>query len=394
MRKLFALILALILLPLPLAWAEDTEATPAPTLTPEEWAGANLPYERLPEHIEVVPWDELPPVVDGQHHYLLLCIDQWVRDPRPDGSEPPTINGQRRDMYGNTDGIVLLTLDTRAKRIMLTSIIRDAIVRKYNSTEDSEKFTRINYVYNDFGPEALCRTISEHLGVRIEKYILFTFKQIADVVDYMGGVQIELTDAEIDALRYTVLSGTVKDPNGVDITKGISSSSHPAGLYTFKTFDEIEQSNKEKEERNRNRAGWVNKKTGGCSAVMYMRIRKFGGGGDFMRTQRARKVLSLLADKCRDMTPDDAQALANSIFENNNKTNMSLQDMIEAAGIAYELRDCTIEELRIPQDGAVRRIMFAKMMTEELNWPLCREHFADYLQNSFLVADDEDDDDF
>ena len=36
--------------------------------------------------------------------------------------------------------------------------------------------------------------------------------------------------------------------------------------------------------------------------------------------------------------------------------------------------------------------MLYGLMTEEINWPFCREAFADYLENSFLVVDDEDDD--
>ena len=209
MRKIVALILVILLLPLPLAGAEQSDpSSPAPTLTPEEWANKTLPYKRLPESIEIVPMDELPPIVEGQHHYLLLCIDHWVRDARPDNAKPPTQkkrSDRRRDMYGNTDGIVLVTLDTRAHRIMLTSIIRDAIVRKITSTDKQELFGRINYIYNDNGPEALCQTISQHLGVKIEKYILFTVKQIANIVDYLGGVDIELTSAEVSALKYTVL---------------------------------------------------------------------------------------------------------------------------------------------------------------------------------------------
>ena len=112
-----------------------------------------------------------------------------------------------------------------------------------------------------------------------------------------------------------------------------------------------------------------------------------------MRTQRARNVLSILAKKCRNMTWDDAKALANNVLENNNKTNMNMEDILEAAKYAFDLRECTIEELRIPQDNAVRRILFAEMMTEEINWPLSREQMADYLQNSFLVADDDDEED-
>ena len=393
MWKLFALILALMLLPLLPAFSEEAvQSGPAATLTPEEWA-KQVMDENSPLTIDVVPYDELPPVVEGQHHYLLLCIDQWVRDARPDGINVPTYaNGSRKDMYGNTDGIVLLTLDTRAHRIMLTSFIRDALIKKTNLEEtDGDKYGRINRVYNDYGPDVLCRIISQHIGVKVDKYILFTFKQIANIVDYLGGVEIELNEAEISALKYTVLYGTVTDPNGHDLQAG---GHHPAGVYTFKTTAWAEQKNKETEKRQKDDDSKVVKRTGGCSAVLYMRIRKFGGGGDFMRTQRARNVLSLLADKCRTMSWDDARALANNILENNNKTNMNLDDMIQAAEYAFSLRECTIEELRIPMEGAVRSHHYAGMATQEINWPYCREQMADYLQNSFLVADDEEDDDF
>ena len=59
MRRILALILMMLLLPLPLAAAENAPeaAAPAPTLSPEEWASQNLPYERVPSHIEIVPWE-------------------------------------------------------------------------------------------------------------------------------------------------------------------------------------------------------------------------------------------------------------------------------------------------------------------------------------------------
>jgi len=384
MRKLIALILALTMIPLFPVFAEGTEKPePTPTLSPEEWARQPVD-ENSPLVIDVVPYDELPPVVEGQHHYLLLCIDQWVRDARPDGIDVPTAaDGSRQDRYGNTDGIVLVTLDTRAHRIMLTSFIRDALIKKTNlSEEDGDKNGRINRVFNDYGPDVLCRIISQHIGVKIEKYILFTFKQIANIVDYMGGVDIELSREEVDALKKDVLKGTVTDPLGNDIT---SFGNHPEGVYRFKTTEWAEQVNKTSTAR-------ILKRTGGCSAVLYMRIRKAGGGGDFMRTQRARNVLSLLAKKCKTMSWDDAQALANNILENNNQTNMNLDDMLQAAEYAFALRECTIEELRIPMEGAVRSHHFAGMATQEINWPYCREQMEQYLQISFLVADDDDDD--
>ena len=331
------------------------------------WANEKLPDARYPVPIEVVPYDQLPPANPDQHHYLLLCIDQKNRDARPDDATPPVNSeGQRRDFYGNSDGIVIVTLDTRAKRIMLTSIIRDAIILKPNSTEDEPRYGRINYVYNDYGPEALCKLISEHLGFRIEKYIMFTFFQVRDVIalPILGGsVDVFLKSEDINYLRdsYEVDPGWVVSVDGHhDIARDRRA---PEGVYRLQPW----------------------------AAVLYMRIRKNNHLGDLMRTQRARNVMSALADKCRSFTLEEANELANELANNNNKTNMSIQDIIEAAGYAWSLRDCVIEELRIPADEDVRPINFANMSAKEINWPSAREKMTDFLQNSFLVIDDDDD---
>ena len=321
------------------------------------WAKENLPRERDPLPIEIVPYDQLPPVIDGQHHYLMLCVDTWDVKKRPEGAPMPTYdNGSRKDAYGNTDGIVLVTLDTRAKRIMLTSFIREELVQRPDG-----KIGRINRIYNDYGPEALCKTISEHIGVRIEKYILFGFSQVKDIVDYLGGVDVYLDSDEISYLhRYRVPVNSVISVDGkYDVYR---SGTCPEGMYHLTR----------------------------AASVYYMRIRKAGGGGDFMRTARVREVLSSLADKCRTISWEEVQALVNTVMENNNTTNINLDEMMQAASYAYGLRDCTIEELRIPVDKAVRPITYAGMMTEEVNWPMCRLAMDNYLQSSFLVMDDED----
>ena len=127
----------------------------------------------------------------------------------------------------------------------------------------------------------------------------------------------------------------------------------------------------------------------GRAAVIYMRIRKAGGGGDFMRTQRVRTVLSTLADQCREITYDKARDLLDSVIENTTLTNMNTEEMITALDQAYSLRDCTIEELRIPQDDAVHPISYAGMSVQEIDWAMSREDLADFLQTSWLVLDEE-----
>ena len=300
-------------------------------------------FAATPKPIVTIPYDQLPATLDGQHHYLLLCLDQYngtlYKGPIPKGAGNP---------YGYTDGMVLLTMDTRAHRIMLTSFIRDALVNTPTGT-----IGRLNNIYRlHGGPEQTMKTISEHIGVKIEKYILFDFNQIAAIIDSLGGVDITITPEEASYLIRYPLTRTQTTPA---VTK--------AGTYRFH----------------------------GRAAVIYMRIRKVGGHGDFMRTQRVRTVLSTLADTCRAMTYDDARRLLDTIVEHSLATNMTLEEMVEATNIAYGLTDCIIEELRIPPDGAVHPLTHAGMATQELDWEACRAAMEDFLSSSFLVMDDEDD---
>ncbi len=435
MRRLFVLLLCLVLV------------FPAASLADTAWADARLPKERQPEYIETVPVDEIPDPPRGQHHYLLLCIDQWKSKPRKDGIAPPVNeNGQRRDFFGNTDGIVILTLDTGAHRIMLCSIVRDAVIAKPNSTENRQVCGRINYVYNDYGPETLCQVISQHLGIKIEKYILFNFSQIQDIIDLeaLDGVYVELNKNEIAYLaRFAVPKHTVikaegyyavkgdplelryvcKDNLGLDFsipashftasengmvqdTVTVTGSRGAAITFTKKGNVTIERTDGTRETgfydfehgrlevmtgadvylNSRAPAGLYHMK--GHSALLYMRIRKSSQSDtDFMRTQRVRNVLSALADQCRSFTLDQANDLANSIMQHKDATNMTLEDMTGAAALAWNLRDCTIEEFRVPAQEDVRSITFANMAALEINWPSTRAKYNEFLEHTTLVRD-------
>lgn len=313
MKRLFALLMTLVMLAGSMVALADTTPTP----------------------ISKIPYDQLPENRDGVYHYLLLCMDQW--------------NGGLKD---NSDGIVLLTFDTRAGRIMLTSLLRDSLVERPDG-----KIGRINYIVKNYGPEALCNILSTHLGIKVEKYIIFNFQQVANIVDYLGGVEIDVEASEARYLYDYPLSATQTTPSMV---RG------KAGTYMFT----------------------------GRAAVIYMRMRKGNTGGDFMRTARVRKVLSILADKCRVMTYEQAKALLDSVVENSTTTNMSGDDLLKALDQAYALRSCVIEELRIPAEDARKSITYAGMSVQDINWEMCREDMADFLECGWLVIDEDEDDDF
>ena len=292
-------------------------------------------FADTPQPVSTIPYDELPPVIEGQHHYLLLCVDQWTSKP---------------DNLGNTDGIMLVTLDTRAHRVMLTTLSRDALVERPDGV-----IGRVTYIAANYSPEALCKVLSEHFGVRIEKYILFCFGQIRDIVDYFGGVDVTLTANEAS---YMMRNEVRPSPGEPIISR--------AGTYHLC----------------------------GRTAVVYMRIRKGDNGGELMRSQRMRTVLSTLADMCREISYEDARALVDVIVAESTRTNMTLPDMVEAMEQAFGLRGCTIEELRLPVEGAYHGITYAGMSVKEIDWAMCRSSLYNYLQNSFLVMDSTADDIF
>ncbi len=280
--------------------------------------GQSVLADTQPTPIETIPYDQLPENREGLHHYLLLCMDHW--------------NGGTN---GNSDGIVLLTFDTLANRIMLTSFTRDSLVVKPNG-----KIGRINYIVKDWGPEELCKIISTHLNIKVDKYVIFNFQQVANIIDYMGGAEITIDANEANYLRKYPLSPSQTTP-----------SMGRAGTYLFT----------------------------GRAAVIYMRIRKADNGGDFMRTQRVRTVLSILADKCRVMTKDQAKALLDSVVENSTTTNMSASDLLVALEQAFSLRSCVIEELRLPVDGGYKQIRYAGMSVQDIDWNKSRAAMKEYL---------------
>ena len=117
-----------------------------------------------PKPIATYAPQDIPKTPEGVHHYLLLCADTWKCD----------IN----NMDNYTDGIMLVTVDTVAHRIMLTSFIRDMLVLRPDG-----KYGRINAVASRFGLQGLMDTINSHFGLEIDKYILVDWTDVGEIID-------------------------------------------------------------------------------------------------------------------------------------------------------------------------------------------------------------------
>lgn len=290
--------------------------------------------EKAPTPIDILTKDEIEETPVGMYHYLLLCSDSW--------------SGSSEDEPRNTDGIMLVTVDTIAHRVMLTSFIRDMLVVRPDGA-----FGRLNGIAKRFSLEEMMDTLNAHFGLNIQKYVLVDWNNVANIIDALGGVDITVTNGEAIRLRD---KNAYKSDWTQPVLKG-------AGTYHFR----------------------------GYAAVIYMRIRSDisvdGERYDYRRTTRARNVVSALADSLREVNYAEAISIANTVFNNITATNLTLADFIEAAGYAFELRDAEIEQMRIPIDGTGEEFYYSGMATQQIDIPANREALLEFLYESFVVRE-------
>lgn len=290
-----------------------------------------------PKVITPLADEEIPPTPDGIHYYLLLCSDRKVSSAKNPG---------------NTDGIMLVAVDTVAHRVMLISFIRDMLLR-----DPENGYTRIHAIAKTWSIEDLMTTVNRHFGIRVENYILVNWTGVEDIIDALGGVSVTLTNGE--AIRLRDKMAYMSDWAEPEL-KG-------AGTYKLR----------------------------GYAAVTYMRIRSgtsIGGEQyDYRRTTRARNVVSSLASSLREISMGDALKLATStVWPCIAGTNMTLADMAEAAKIAFSVKDAEIEQMRIPIDGTGHELQY-KGAAQEIDVPVNREALQNFIfDNSFTVRSDDE----
>lgn len=184
---------------------------------------------------------------DGVFNILLIGSD-----------ERETVSGARSDC------MILCSLNEKTKEITLTSFMRDS----YVSIEGHEN-NRLNASYAFGGTELLKDTIEKNFKIPIDRYVKVDFFAFMDIVDIIGGIDIELSDDEVRVLNdYLNEVNMILGEDGTDKIEG------PAGLYHLN----------------------------GKQTLAYSRNR-YTGNSDFSRTERQRKILLAIKDKVSGLNP-------------------------------------------------------------------------------------------
>lgn len=228
---------------------------------------------------------------------LLLGVDR-----RPD------------EVYSRTDTMMLVTIDPKSRTAGMLSVPRDLWVAIPGYDED-----RINkaYFFGDKdkypggGPALAMRTVQLNLGVPVHFYAQIDFKGFEEIVDTLGGIDINV-------------SQTIDDPKFPDNNYGYDPLYIEAGQQTLNGHD----------------------------TMRYARTRH-SAGGDFSRAKRQQQVMLAIRDKALQLNmipriPELWATMSDTI-----ETDLQLVDMVELAQLADEIDTDNIQSKVIDSNMTV-----------------------------------------
>ena len=171
----------------------------------------------------------------------------------------------------NSDTIILCCIDHDKQEIRMVSIMRDTWMNMAKYTDEYYEFDKANSAYNRGGPESMLSMLNTNLDFALTDYVTVNFKALADAIDVLGGLDIEMTNAEcVHANNY---NREVSEAHGVE---------YEAIPYDEDLGDDYSEV----------------RHVSGALATSYARIR-YGGGDDAKRTSRQRIVINLMVQKLK-----------------------------------------------------------------------------------------------
>lgn len=215
------------------------------------------------------------------------------------------------DESGRSDAMILLSISSKTNKIHLTSLLRDVYVDipGYGSN-------RLNAAYSYGGAELLMETIEANFDIEVNRYMQVNFEAFANLVDAVGGVDLELSNEEVLLVNgylweYNILLGRAE---GTDyFAEDVEGEVH----------------------------------LNGPQALAYCRNRYIGN--DFGRTERQRKVLSAMVAKA-PVVLLNMKDVVNGVFENI-ATNLTKTECMQLAASAGKLLTHELVQGSIPLDG-------------------------------------------
>ncbi|MCC8050419.1 MAG: LCP family protein [Clostridiales bacterium] len=243
---------------------------------------------------------------------------------------------RREDNWnGNSDVMIVMTVNTNTQKIILTSFMRDlyADIPGYG-------VHKLNYAYAAAGADKLIETLEESYDIDIDNYAAVDFDTMAEIIDLLGGVDVALNEDEVEYLNQDL--EVAEEDIAEEETETYTEETSEEETEALAEKEDTEEQTEEEDEDT------VYHLTG-AQAVLYMRIR-YVGNADYERTQRQRNVLAEIFENAKEMSAAELTDMAQDILELADH-DISALDMISLLGSLSGLTEYELVENRIPYDG-------------------------------------------
>ena len=267
---------------------------------PEEETSIDSSQEEIDEYKRLT--EEALSKVDGEYKpigdvYNILLI----------GSDTRQADGE-----GRSDTMMLISVNKTEKKIIATSFLRDLYVK---IPEKGYYKTNASYAYG--GVELLLDTLKSNFSIEIDRYIAVDFYSFVKVVDILGGLDVDVQENELYWLnQYIHASNLLLDEDEHD-----GYMDYADGSYQH---------------------------LNGKQALAYSRFR-YVGNGDFTRTERQRKVVNLIFDKLKSVTPSQLIELLDVLLPEIT-TNVPTGEFLELIALLPQMSRYEIVSWGIPDD--------------------------------------------
>ena len=230
---------------------------------------------------------------------------------------------------GNTDVMIIISINKEQKTITMTSLMRDM----YIWMEEYYEGNRLNAAYWHGGCEYLEQCIEDYFKIDIDRYVRVSFQEFITVVEALGGIDMYVTDDEAIGMH---------DPMA-EQNKYLGNDRETDWLW---------------------QGGDLH--LNGNQALAYARLR-YVGNSDWERTERQRKVIKEVISKSKKLSLLKIDSLLNDVLPNVH-TDLTDGEIASLLLDVFDYLDYDIQEVRIPADGYYTNEIIANMDVLNFNY--------------------------
>lgn len=180
------------------------------------------------------------------------------------------VDGRTGSMEGNSDVMMLASVNKKKQSITLCSFLRDSYTY-FETSGGSGYYSKLNAAYSYGGADCLVNAIENNYKIKIDYFVAVDFNSFEKVIDAIGGVNLDVSQEEAEAMEsYANISGVSYGENVC---------------------------------------------LNGEQALLFARMRKIYTTGDVQRTQNQRKVINAIIKKARTLSLGELNNVVQTLGE-------------------------------------------------------------------------------